>query len=69
MEPEGSLPCSQKPSTGSSVGVVVALWVERSVFDSRQEQGIFLNFTASRPAVGPTQPLYSGYRGFLPWGV
>jgi hypothetical protein len=32
------------------------------------KEGIFPFTTASRPALGPTQPLSSGYRGlFSPW--
>jgi hypothetical protein len=32
------------------------LWAGRPGFDSRQRKEILLYFTASRPALGPTQP-------------
>jgi hypothetical protein len=32
------------------------LWAGRSEFDFRQKLGIFLYATASKPALGPTQP-------------
>jgi hypothetical protein len=35
-------------------------------FDSRQSIGIFLFTTVSRPALGPTQSLSNGYKGYFP---
>jgi hypothetical protein len=43
-------------SRDSSVGIATSLRAGRSGFDSRQGLGIFLFATASRPAVGSTQP-------------
>jgi len=82
MEPEGALPCSQKPVTDSYskshettrphfylrsililscldnlVIIVTRLRDGRPGFDSKQEGGIFLFDTASRPALGPIHPL------------
>jgi hypothetical protein len=44
---------------------VTELRVGRSGFDSRQEMGIFLFPTASRPALGPTQPHIQWVPGVL----
>jgi hypothetical protein len=41
----------------------------RSGFDSRQGMGIFLFTTASRPALGPTQPPIQWVSGFISPGV
>jgi hypothetical protein len=41
---------------GSSVSIVTRLWTGRPGFDCRQAGILFLFTTASRPALGPTQP-------------
>jgi hypothetical protein len=52
----GIVPCSFR-SRGSSVGVATGYGLDGVLgFDSRRGLGIFLFSTASRPALGPTQP-------------
>jgi hypothetical protein len=48
---------------------VTKLRAGRPGFDSRQGLGIFLFSTASRPAVGPSQPLIQWVPGVLFLGV
>jgi hypothetical protein len=48
---------------------LIGLQAERSGFDSRQGEEIFLFSTASRPALGPTQPPIQWVPGGLSVGV
>jgi hypothetical protein len=52
-------------SRDSSVGIATGWIIGWSEFDSRQELGIFLLTTASRPALGLTQPPIQRVPGVL----
>jgi hypothetical protein len=56
-------------SRGSSVNTVTNLRAGRPGFDSRHKRGPFLFATASRPVLGPTQPLIQCVPGALSPGV
>jgi hypothetical protein len=53
-------------SRDSSVGIATRLRDGRPRFDSRQRLGIFLFTTASRPALGSTQPTIQWIGGYFP---
>jgi hypothetical protein len=63
--------CTPIKSRDSSVGIATRLRAGRSVlgFDSRRGLGIFLFTTASRPALGPTQPPVQWVLGAFSLGV
>jgi hypothetical protein len=69
MEPEGSLPCSQDPASKTLFNISYNLNLLRLEFDSRRGLEIFLFTTASRTALGPTQPPIQGVPGALSLGV
>jgi hypothetical protein len=48
--------CNAEQIWDSSVGIATKLRAGRPGLDSRQGQEIFLYITASKPALGPTQP-------------
>jgi len=52
--------CKQMHTFGSFVNIVNKLWAGRPGFSYRQGPLFFLIATASRPAVGPTQPRSTG---------
>jgi hypothetical protein len=56
-------------SQDGSVSTVTWLRAGRSGFDSRQGLGIFLFTTASRPAMGPTQPPIQWVTGVFSPGI
>jgi hypothetical protein len=56
-------------SRDSSVGIATGYGMDDGGFESRQGLGIFLFATASRPALGPTQPPIQSVPGTLSLGV
>jgi hypothetical protein len=57
------------PRCDNSVGIMTRLEAGRSGFYSLQGLGIFLFTSASRPALGPTQPPIQWVPGALSLGV
>jgi hypothetical protein len=54
---------------GSSVGIVSDYILDGRVSILDRGRGFFSSsLCASRPTLGPIPPLYSGYRGLIPWG-
>jgi hypothetical protein len=64
MKPEGLLPCSQESLSGTALGY----GLDDPGFESRKGLEIFLFTTASRLALGPTQPPIQWVPGPLPLG-
>jgi hypothetical protein len=63
------LDSSSSSSSSGCSGIALGYRLDDWTFKSRQGMGIFLFTTASRPALGPTQPTIRWVTGDLSLGV
>jgi hypothetical protein len=61
---------SLSPDTfGYALSIALGYGMYDPGFETRQELGMFLFTTASRPVLGPPSLLSSGYQGLISWGL